>query len=168
MARALEFTVLTAARRGEVLNAQWSEIQDGMWVIPAERMKGGVEHRVALSARALELLASLPREEGEYIFIGGRAGQPLNPMSFRRLMAPMGHTTTVHGFRATFKTWASEQTAYPPHVVEQALAHAISNAVERTYQRGDLIQKRRRLMEDWAKFCGRVNVSHGEVVAIRS
>jgi integrase len=166
VARALEFTVLTAARRGEVLNARWSEIQDGMWVIPAERMKAGVEHRVALSTRALELLASLPRE-GEYIFIGGRAGQPLNPMSFRRLMAPMGYSVTVHGFRATFKTWASEQTAYPNHVVEQALAHAISNAIEKTYQRGDLIDKRRRLMEDWAKFCGRVKYS-GDVVALRA
>jgi integrase len=130
-------------------------------------MKAGVEHRVALSTRALELLASLPRED-QRIFIGSRAVQPLSPMSFRRLMAPMGFTTTVHGFRATFKTWATEQTAYPPHVVEQALAHTISNAVERTYQRGDLIQKRQRLMEDWAKYCGRVNASHGEVVALRS
>jgi integrase len=165
-ARALEFIILTAARRGEVLEARWSEIQDGLWVIPKERMKAGVEHRVVLSARALELLASLPRE-GEYIFIGSRPGQPLNHMSFRRLMARLGYSVTVHGFRATFKTWASEMTAYPNHVVEQALAHAISNAVEKTYQRGDLIDKRRRLMEDWAKFCGRVNVS-GEVVALRS
>jgi len=169
-ARALEFIVLTAARRGEVLNAQWSEIQDGLWVIPKERMKGGVEHRVVLSATALKLLAALPRE-GEYIFIGARAGQPLNHMSFRRLMAKLGYAVTVHGFRATFKTWASEMTAYPNHVVEQALAHSISNAVEATYLRGELIQKRRRLMEDWGKFCGRVSASQskhsGEVVALR-
>jgi integrase len=166
-ARALEFIILTAARRGEVLNARWSEIQDGLWV-PKERMKAGVEHRVVLSATALKLLAALPRE-GEYIFIGARAGQPLNHMSFRRLMAKLGYTVTVHGFRATFKTWASEMTAYPNHVVEQALAHTISNAVEAAYQRGDLIQKRRRLMEDWAKFCGRAatRVAGGEVVALR-
>jgi integrase len=105
-ARALEFIILTAARRGEVLEARWSEIQDGLWVIPKERMKAGVEHRVVLSATALKLLAALPRE-GEYIFIGARAGQPLNHMSFRRLMAKLGYTVTVHGFRATFKTWAS-------------------------------------------------------------
>jgi integrase len=125
---------------------------------------------VVLSAPALKLLASLPRE-GEYIFIGSRSGQPLSPIGLRRLMTKLGYAVTAHGFRATFKTWASEMTAYPNHVVEQALAHAISNAVEATYQRGDLIAKRRRLMEDWAKYCGRVNVSHekhlGEVVAIR-
>ena len=169
-ARALEFIVLTAGRRGEVLGARWSEIQDGLWVIPKERMKAGVEHRVALSAPALKLLESLPRE-GEYVFIGSRSGQPLSPIGLRRLMVKLGYAVTLHGFRATFKTWASEMTAYPNHVVEQALAHTISNAVEKTYQRGDLIEKRRRLMEDWAKYCGRVNVSHekhsGEVVTLR-
>jgi integrase len=81
-------------------------------------------------------------------------------------MATMGVNTTVHGFRATFKTWAAEQTAYPPHVVEQALAHTISNAVERTYQRGDLIDKRRRLMEDWSRFCAKP-AADGKVVALR-
>jgi integrase len=166
-ARALEFAILTGGRRGEVLGARWSEIQDGLWVIPKERMKAGVEHRVVLSAPTLKLLAALPRE-GEYIFAGSRPGQPLSGMSFSRLMAKLGYSVTVHGFRATFKTWASETTAYPNHVVEQALAHAISNAVEATYQRGDLIDKRRRLMEDWAKFCGRSALrSAGDVVALR-
>ena len=166
-ARALEFTILTAARRGEVLGARWTEIKDGLWVIPKERMKAGVEHRVVLSAPALKLLAALPRE-GAYIFAGNRPGRPLNGMSFSRLMAKLGYTVTVHGFRATFKTWASEITAYPNHVVEQALAHAISNAIEAAYQRGDLLQKRRRLMEDWAKFCGtRATRAAGDVVALR-
>jgi integrase len=167
-ARALEFIILTAARRGEVLGARWSEIQDGLWVIPKERMKAGVEHRVSLSAPALKLLASLPRE-GEYIFIGGQAGRPLNHMSVARVLKKLGCAATVHGFRATFKTWASELTAYPNHVVEQALAHAISNAVEAAYQRGDLLQKRRRLMEDWAKFCGThgARAASGDVVALR-
>lgn len=166
-ARALEFIILTAARRGEVLGARWSEIQDGLWVIPKERMKAGVEHRVSLSAPALRLLASLPREGG-YIFIGGQAGRPLNHMSVARVLKKLGCAATVHGFRATFKTWASEITAYPNHVVEQALAHAISNAVEAAYQRGDLLQKRRRLMEDWAKYCGKlVPRGAGDVVALR-
>ena len=138
-ARALEFIILTAARRGEVLGARWSEIQDGLWVIPKERMKAGIEHRVSLSAPALKLLASLPRE-GEYIFIGGQPGRPLNHMSVARVLKKLGCAATIHGFRATFKTWASEITAYPNHVVEQALAHAISNAVEAAYQRGDLLK----------------------------
>jgi integrase len=165
-ARALEFTVLTAARRGEVLGARWIEIQDGLWVIPKERMKARVEHRVVLSGPALNLLAALPRE-GEYVFIGRRAGRPLNGMSFSRLLAKLGYTATIHGFRATFKTWASETTAYPNHVVEQALAHAISNAVEATYLRGDLIDKRRQLMEAWADYCAEPRGA-GDVVPIRA
>jgi integrase len=88
-------------------------------------------------------------------------------MSFSRLMAKLGYSVTVHGFRATFKTWASETTGYPNHVVEQALAHAISNAVEKTYQRGDLLQKRRRLMEDWARYCGAAGRVGAKVVALR-
>ena len=164
-ARALEFIILTAARRGEALGARWDEIRDGMWIIPAERMKAGKEHRVPLSKRALELLASLPRE-GEFIFIGGRAGRPLNNMSFPRLLAKLDVATTAHGFRSTFRDWAAEMTGYPNHVVEQALAHQIGNAVEAAYRRGDLIEKRKRLMEDWAKFCAQPT-RKGEVVTLR-
>ena len=159
-ARALEFTILTAARSGEVVGANWDEIEDDTWTVPATRMKGGKEHKVPLSKRALELLAALPRQ-GELVF--GK----LNHMSMRRVLTKLGVDVTVHGFRSSFRTWADEQTAYPPHVVEQALAHTVGNAVERAYRRGDLFEKRRRLMQDWADYCARMRVE-GDVVALRA
>jgi integrase len=162
--RALEFLILTASRTAEVLGARWEEIQNGMWVVPAERMKGRVEHRVPLSKRGIKLLAELPRE-GEYVFIGARAGAPMDKMSLHRVLARLGCNTTVHGFRSTFRDWAAETTAYPNHVVEQALAHAIGNAVERAYRRGDLFEKRRRLMQDWSDYCARARVE-GDVVPL--
>jgi integrase len=158
-ARALEFTILTAARSGEVAGASWDEIEDDTWTVPATRMKGGKEHKVPLSKRALELLADLPRE-------GGLVFGKLNHMSMRRVLTRLGSDVTVHGFRSSFRTWADEQTAYPPHVVEQALAHTVGNAVERAYRRGDLFEKRRRLMQDWADYCGRVRVE-GDVEPLR-
>ena len=164
-ARALEFLILTAARRGEVLGARWSEIEDGAWTIPAERMKAGKAHRVPLSKRALDLLAALPRE-GEYVFIGARSGEPLSHMSFKRVLDKLGCGATVHGFRSTFRDWAGETTGYANHVVEQAPAHQISSAVEAAYRRGDLIEKRRRLMEDWANYCEGAP-RKGKVVAMR-
>jgi integrase len=130
---------------------------------------------VPLCERALEILASIPREgeyiiprEGEYIFTGRRAG-PVSGMAVLRLLARMGRgDLTMHGFRSTFRDWAAETTAYPNHVVEMALAHAIPDAVEAAYRRGDLMDKRRRLMEDWAKYCGRPALrSTGEVVTLR-
>jgi integrase len=166
VARALEFLIFTAARSAEVLEARWNEIDGNTWTVPAERMKGGREHRVPLSKRAMELLGALPRE-GEYVFIGARPGQPLGPMTLLRLLEKMGRDTTVHGFRSTFRDWAAEQTGYDNHVVEQALAHAISNGVERAYRRGDLFEKRRRLMEDWSDYCTRARVE-GDVVALRA
>ena len=112
----------------------------------------------------MELLAGLPRN-GEYVFLGARAGRPLNHMTMRRLLEKLECMATIHGFRSTFRDWAAETTAYPNHVVEQALAHAIGNAVEAAYRRGDLFEKRRRLMEDWARYLDRP--TGGAVVALR-
>jgi integrase len=158
-ARALEFTILTAARTGEVVGARWSEIdlETHTWVISAARMKSRRQHRVPLSARAVELLSSLYRDDkNSYVFIGARTGAGLGNMAMPDVLQQMGRDeVTVHGFRSAFRDWAAESTAYPNHVVEQALAHTIGNAVEAAYRRGDLFEKRRHLMNDWAAFCER-------------
>jgi integrase len=151
-ARALEFLILTAARPSEVLGARWSEISGDIWTVPAARMKGGKEHRVPLSKAAFDLLASVPRD-GEYVFAGRRRGRAL-AAGLVVLLRRMNRDATAHGFRSTFRDWAAETTAYPNHVVEMALAHAVGNGVEAAYRRGDLFEKRRRLMDDWARFCG--------------
>jgi integrase len=168
-ARALEFAILTAARPGEVLGARWSEVDlaEAVWTVPGERMKGGKSHRVPLSGRAAELLASLPRE-GEYLFPGRYTDSPHAHDALIKLLRRMGHAVTSHGFRSTFRDWAAETTAYPNHVVEQALAHAIGNGVEAAYRRGDLFEKRRRLMDDWARYCSQPAAGKGEVVVLRS
>jgi integrase len=154
-ARALEFAILTAARTGEVIGARWTEfdLQAAVWTLPATRMKAGKEHRVPLSARAVELLSGLPRE-GEFVFMGGRVGKPLSNMAMLELMRGMlpGSGYVPHGFRSTFRDWAAETTSYPSEVVEMALAHAIESKVEAAYRRGDLFEKRRRLMEEWAGY----------------
>jgi integrase len=158
-ARALEFAILTAARTGEVIGARWPEIdlQAGVWTVPATRMKAGKEHRVPLSARAVELLSALPHE-GEFVFMGGRAGKPLSNMAMLELMRGMkpGPGYVPHGFRSTFRDWAAECTSHPSEVVEMALAHAIESKVEAAYRRGDLFEKRRQLLDDWARYCGAV------------
>ena len=154
-ARALEFAILTAARSGEVIGARWAEIDLAarMWIIPPGRMKRHREHRVPLSDRAIEILESLPRE-GELVFIGRRAGKPLSEIAPLRTLRGLGRDdVTVHGFRSTFRDWGSEQTAYPSEMCEMALAHAVSNKVEAAYRRGDMLEKRRRLMADWAAYC---------------
>jgi integrase len=155
-ARALEFAILSGARTGEVIGATWAEIDLtlGVWSVPAERMKAGKEHRVPLSERAVELLFALPRE-GEFVFMGGRAGKPLSNMAMLELTRGMlpGLGYVPHGFRSTFRDWAAECTSYPSEVVEMALAHAIESKVEAAYRRGDLFEKRRRLMADWASYC---------------
>ncbi len=166
-AAALEFLILTAARSNEVLSVRWNEIDGNMWTVPGERMKAGKPHRVPLSDRAVEVLVSLPRE-GEFIFIGARTDAASNPHQLKRVLQRMGYNNiTVHGFRSTFRDWAAETTSYPNHVVEQALAHAIGNGVEAAYRRGDLFDKRRRLMDDWARFCSQPAASKGEVVVLR-
>jgi integrase len=168
-ARALEFTILTVGRTGEVVGARWSEIdlETGTWVIPAARMKSRREHRVPLSPRAIELLSGLYREDGNsHVFIGARTRAGLGNMAMPDVLQQMKQSdVTVHGFRSTFRDWAAESTAHPNHVVEQALAHTISNAVEAAYRRGDLFEKRRHLMNDWAAFCERPGA--GADVALR-
>jgi integrase len=157
-ARALEFTILTAARTGEVTGARWAEIDLGgkTWIVPKERMKAGREHRVPLSATAVTLLENLPRE-AEFVFPGGRQGTPISNMAMTTVLRRMERSDiTVHGFRSTFRDWAAEMTGYPNHVVEMALAHVIANKVEAAYRRGDLFDKRRRLMTDWARYCDQV------------
>ena len=165
-ARALEFTILTAGRTGEVVGARWSELdlETRTWVIPAARMKSRREHRVPLSPRAIELLSGLYREDGNsHVFIGERTRAGLGNMAMPDVLQQMKQSdVTVHGFRSTFRDWAAEATAHPNHVVEQALAHTISNAVEAAYRRGDLFEKRHHLMNDWAQFCG--HPSAGAVV----
>jgi len=156
-ARALEFLILTAARSGEVLGATWGEIDlvARTWTVPANRIKGGREHRVPLSDRAAEILQMMPRQDGnDHVFIGtGRTGG----LSHTALSTELERTgrkngETVHGFRSTFRTWASESTSYPHEVCEAALAHVIPDAVVRAYQRTDLFDKRRKLMTDWARY----------------
>jgi integrase len=155
-ARALEILILTASRTGEVLQARWSEIDldAGLWTVPGERMKSGREHVVPLVDRAVEILRTLPREAGnEFIFIGTRPGRGLGPAALARVMARMGRRESVHGFRSTFSDWGHERTAFASHEIEMSLAHSVGSAVERSYRRGTLFDKRRRLMKAWARFC---------------
>jgi integrase len=160
-ARALELTVLTAARTGETMLARWSELDllDKVWTVPAPRMKAGKEHRVPLSARSLAILEEMralrPASNADaFVFPGGKPGKPLSNMAFLMLLRRMGHgDLTAHGFRATFKTWASERTGFQNEIVEAALAHVIGGKVEQAYRRGDMFEKRRRLMQQWATFC---------------
>ena len=171
-ARALEFLILTTARTGEVIGAQWSEfdLDAGVWTVPAGRMKADKEHRVPLSNRAVEILKVLPRERGnDSVFIGLRAGTGLSTMAMAALLKRMGRTDlTVHGFRSTFRDWAAECSAFPNHVIEQALAHSIGNKVEAAYRRGDLFAKRQKLMEAWAAFCAMPSVQKsGNVKQLR-
>jgi integrase len=169
-ARALEFAILTAARTGETVNARWSEIDFTAkhWAIPAERMKAGRAHRVPLSPRALEILGGLPRE-GDFVFIGGRADRPLSNMALLATLRRMGcGDLTAHGFRSTFRDWCAERTAYPRDVAEMALAHTIKNQTEAAYRRGDLFEKRRRLMSDWSKYCCQMPAAATVVVALHA
>jgi integrase len=165
-AAGLEFLILTAARTNEVLGARWDEIDGNVWTVPAGRMKAGKPHRVPLSDRAVEILASLPRE-GEFIFVSAGTSATSNPHQLKRALQRTGYdNVTVHGFRSAFRDWAAEETNYPNHVVEQALAHAIANGVEAAYRRGDLFEKRRRLMQDWSDYCSRPSVG-ADMVPIR-
>ncbi len=155
-ARALEFTILTAARTSETILATHSEfdLNEGIWQVPASRMKASVEHRVPLSDRAREILAGVPKiESTPYVFAGARLGRPLSSMAMLELLRGLRPGLTVHGFRSTFRDWAAEETNFPSEVVEMALAHTIENEVERAYRRGDLFQKRRALMDAWAAYC---------------
>jgi integrase len=156
-AKALEFAILTAARSGEVRGATWDEIdmRAAIWVVPPERMKAEREHRVPLSDAALAVLKAQARVEGnELVFPAPRGGQ-LSDMTLTAVLRRMKVDAVPHGFRSTFRDWAAERTNYPREIAEIALAHAVGNAVELAYRRGDLLDKRRRLMADWAAFCAK-------------
>ncbi|WON74448.1 tyrosine-type recombinase/integrase [Nitrosospira sp. Is2] len=156
-ARALEFLILTAARTGETIGARWDEfdLKAGVWSIPASRMKAAVEHRVPLSKRTLEIILVLNQiKQSDYVFPGQKEGKPLTNMAMLELLKRMGRTgLTVHGFRSSFRDWASECTNFSRDVCEMALAPTITNQAEAAYRRGDLIEKRRSLMEEWATHC---------------
>jgi integrase len=155
-ARALEFAILTAARTGEVLGTAWAEIdlEKRLWVIPPERMKAGREHRVPLSEAALAVLQGQSGREGP-VFRGGKANTPLSNMALLMTLRRMKRTDlTAHGFRSTFRDWVAECTDFPHEVAEMALAHAVGDKVEAAYRRGDLFEKRRKLMDEWAQYCG--------------
>jgi integrase len=170
-ALALQFIILTAARTSEVLNAQWSEVDldAGVWVIPKERMKAGKEHAVPLSPEAVEILhkAGWEMRASEFVFAGVN-GKALSNMACLAVLKRMERPgLTVHGFRSTFRDWCSESTAYPRDVAEMALAHTISDKTEAAYRRGDLFDKRTRLMTDWAAYCATVRVTENKIVNIR-
>lgn len=148
--KALRFTILTACRTNEVMGAQWDEITGDLWTIPAERMKAGREHRVPLSPAAAAVLDEL-EEQTKFVFPGGTDGHISN-MTMAKLLKSKHPGITVHGMRSTFRDWAAEQTNHQNHIAEMALAHKVSNAVEAAYRRGDLLAKRRELMNDWADF----------------
>lgn len=167
-ARAAEFCVLTAARSGEVLGATWAEIDfdAATWTVAASRMKAGRPHKVPLSKQALALLKALPREN-EFVFIGPTKGRGLSNMSMLQLLKRMGHDDiTMHGFRSCFRDWAEECTSFAGSVSEAALAHIVGDKVEAAYRRGDLFEKRRKLMQAWATYCA-TPARTGNVVAIR-
>lgn len=169
IARAVEITILTASRTAEVLGAKWSEVDlaNKVWTIPGPRIKGGKEHRVPLTDRVIEILRALPREAAnDHVFFGTRAAHR-SQRTMLALVQEMRAGLTVHGFRSTFRDWAAETTNYPNHVVEMALAHQILNKVEAAYRRGDLFDKRRRLMNEWARFCDKPARAPASVTPIR-
>ncbi|MDE2395454.1 MAG: integrase arm-type DNA-binding domain-containing protein [Burkholderiales bacterium] len=168
-ARALEFVILTAARSGEVRGATWPEIDRDakVWTVPAERMKAGKEHRVPLTAEALALLDALPRMPGTDLVFPAPRGGVLSDMTLTAVLRRLDVPAVPHGFRSTFRDWAAERTNYPRDVAEMALAHAIGDKVEAAYRRGDLFQKRRLMMADWAKFLAKPE-SRAEVIDLNA
>jgi integrase len=169
-AAALEFLILTAGRTNEVIGARWLETdaEQGVWNVPAERMKGGRDHRVPLSSAALAVLKRMQGLGGEFVFRGPKADRPLSNMAMLTLLGRMGRgDITAHGFRSTFRDWAAERTNFSNEVIEMALAHAIDDKVEAAYRRGNLFDKRRRLMDAWAEFCSKPAASRSEVISLR-
>jgi integrase len=164
-AKCLEFTILCACRSGEAIGAVWSEInwETRTWIIPAARTKQGREHRISLSESAIRLLQSLPRLS-EYVFPGRYSG-PQSEATLRALLGRMDVAVAVHGFRATFSTWARECTSFPRELVEAALGHAVGDIVERSYQRGDALERRRELMATWGNYCSSLGA---HVIPIRA
>jgi integrase len=170
-AAALEFLILTAGRTGEVISARWREIDSAkrVWHVPAERMKSKREHRVPLSVPALNVLERLPNSDEGLIFPGLKTDRPLSNMALLVLLGRMKRSDlTVHGFRSSFRDWAAEQTNFPTEVAEMALAHVVGSKVEAAYRRGDMFEKRRRLMDAWAEFLTKAPAKSSEVVSLRA
>jgi integrase len=168
--RALEFLILTAARTGEVIGARWDELdlEAHTWTISVSRTKAGREHRVPLSPAAVAVIEEMRKvAQNDFVFPGAKRGQPISDMRMFDLLRRMGRgDLTVHGFRSTFRGWTAELTTYPREVAEMALAHVVEGKVEGAYRRGDLFEKRRRLMDEWAQYCA-TSISPGEIVPIR-
>lgn len=167
-ARALEFLILTAVRTSEVTGARWHEIdiEKAVWIVPADRIKAGKEHRVPLPEPALVILRAMAEtRQGEFVFPGGRRGRPLSQMAMAGVLERMRcDDITVHGFRSCFRDWAAERTNYPRDVAEMALAHAVGDKVEAAYRRSDLFEKRQRMMADWARYCARIEKADSDKV----
>jgi integrase len=157
-ARAFEFLILTASRSGEVMNASWPEfdLASKVWIVPASRMKAGREHRVPLSERAIAILRDMQSGQPNDLVFPGRRGSVLRDKSFTDLLGQLGRGDfTAHGFRSAFRDWVAERTNFPNIVSEMALAHAVGSKVEAAYRRGDLFEKRRKLMQAWSDYCAR-------------
>jgi integrase len=155
-ALALRFAILTAARTGEVIGTRWGEIDfdKKLWTVPAERMKAGRAHRVPLNAEALAVLKRIGMGRADRLIFPGERGGKLSNMAMLMLLRRMGRgDLTAHGFRSSFREWAAERTNFPGEVAEAALAHSVGSKVEAAYRRGDLTEKRRRLMDAWGEFC---------------
>jgi integrase len=168
-ALALEFAILTATRTNEVLGATWDEVDLGraVWSIRGDRMKAGREHRVPLSPRALQILVSLKPLSKHWLFPTSNGGK-LSAMAMSMLLRRMKIDATVHGFRSSFRDWAAECTGYAHEVCEMALAHTIGNKAEAAYRRGDMFEKRCRLMADWASYCGTLHATGSNVTPLRA
>jgi integrase len=171
--RALEYAILTCGRTGAVIGAKRDEIDlaKRIWVVPAGRMKSGKEHRVPLCGRAIEIVEAMDKvreyRPSEFVFQGMREGQPLSNMSLLATLRRMGHPElTAHGFRSTARSWMAAKTNFPREVAEMALAHDVGEAVERSYQRDDMFEKRRQLAEAWCRYCAAPSQSGDNVVSI--
>ena len=153
-AQALEFLILTAARSGEVRGITWQEVslEDALWVVPAERMKMKKEHRVPLSDRALSILKSQPRIDENPLVFPALRGSQMSDATMSAVLKRMGIDATVHGFRSSFRDWCGDYTNYPRDLAEQCLAHGADDPVEAAYRRGDALERRREIMNEWSKF----------------
>ncbi|EJL72220.1 Integrase [Variovorax sp. CF313] len=169
-ARALEFTILTAARSGEIRGATWGELdlEAKIWTIPAERMKAGREHRIPLCKAAMSLLEELPKGAPTELVFPGTKDKALSDMSLTAVMRRMSADAVPHGFRSTFRDWVGDRTSYPRDLAEMALAHIIESKTEGAYRRGDAIERRREMMDAWAQFIATKVTKKSEKIASRS
>jgi integrase len=154
-ARALELLILTAARSGEILGARWEEfdLTEGIWTVPANRMKAGKEHRVPLSGTALKVVQALNETRtSDLVFQGQKKDRPLSGMAMEMLLRRMKVDVTVHGFRSAFRDWVGDATTFPRELAEVALAHQVGSEVERAYRRADALERRRKMMEAWSQY----------------